>query len=489
MPFSLLISIISIAMKKRISLLIACIFLVAFYFLPESVNLSHEALCAIGIFLASLTLWIGVSIDWPSLITILLVGFLPSYGFSKTLSSAFGNSTVAFLLFTFALVYPLGQTNFVRRTTISFITNKFAAKGPWHFVTLLFMAEVVLGLFISPSVLFVAFIPFLQDIFDVLELKKGSRTANMLMLGTAFAISLSSGMTPIGHVWPTLAMGAYASATGLSINQFEFMAIGIPCGIILTILMILMFKYLFKPNDINEVDPKKANVLKGSVPKADKKEIIILSTMALVVFLWIVPSLLKGVLPKFYEVVNSWTTAMPPILGCIILFLITIDNKTILNFKEVTSKGIMWGSILMTGAATLIAGVLQNVGVTDFLSKEISPFANNLSSFGIVLFFVAWVVIQTNFFSNIVTTTVVSTVAISLLINNSNVNVAVIICLIGFGAAICNMTPAGQSTINTVAIGSGYTTGKDMFIWGLLFAIMAIVVLSTIGYGIGLVII
>lgn len=472
-------------MKKKISLLLALLFLVIFYFLPESETLSHEALCVIGIFLASLTMWIGVSIDWPSLITILLIGFLPSFGFAKTFNSTFGNSTVMFLLFTFILVYPLSKTNFVRRTTISLITNKIAIKGPWYFVSFLFIAETLLGLFISPSVLFVAFLPFLEDIYNVLNLKKGSMSANMLMLGTAFCISLSSGMTPIGHVWPTLAMGAYQSATGISINQFEYMAIGIPCGFILVALLILVFKFIYKPNDINEINPKSALSLKSTSLKADKKEIIILLTVALVVILWIVPSLLKNVLPDVYTLINSWTTAMPPILGCIILFLVTIDGKPIINFKEASEKGVMWGAILMTGAATLIAGALQSVGVTDFLSTILSPIADNLGEVGIVLFFVAWVVIQTNFFSNIVTTTIVSTIAVSLLLTNNSVNLAVIICLIGFGAAICNMTPAGQSTINTVAIGSGYTTSKDMFIYGAIFAVLAIIVLACVGYTIG----
>ena len=472
-------------MKKKISLLLTLLFIIVFYFLPASEILSHEALCVIGIFLASLTMWIGVSIDWPSLITILLIGFLPSFGFAKTFNSTFGNSTVMFLLFTFILVYPLSKTNFVRRTTISLITNKIAIKGPWYFVSFLFIAETLLGLFISPSVLFVAFLPFLEDIYNVLNLKKGSMSANMLMLGTAFCISLSSGMTPIGHVWPTLAMGAYQSATGISINQFEYMAIGIPCGFLLVFLLILVFKFIYKPNDINEINPKSALSLKSTSLKADKKEIIILLTVALVVILWIVPSLLKNVLPDVYTLINSWTTAMPPILGCIILFLVTIDGKPIINFKEASEKGVMWGAILMTGAATLIAGALQSVGVTDFLSSILSPIADNLGEVGIVLFFVAWVVIQTNFFSNIVTTTIVSTIAVSLLLTNNSVNLAVIICLIGFGAAICNMTPAGQSTINTVAIGSGYTTSKDMFIYGAIFAALAIIVLSTIGYTIG----
>lgn len=104
------------------------------------------------------------SIDWPSLITVFLLGFLPHFGFGNTLKGTFGNTTVAFLLFTFMLVYPLSQTHFVRRCTVTFITNAIARRGPWSFVAFLFFAVTFMGLFISPSVLFVAFMPFLEDI-------------------------------------------------------------------------------------------------------------------------------------------------------------------------------------------------------------------------------------------------------------------------------------------------------------------------------------
>ena len=47
------------------------------------------------------------------------------------------------------------------------------------------------------------------------------------------------------------------------------------------------------------------------------------------------------------------------------------------------------------------------------------------------------------------------------------------------------MAPAGQPTNNPVAIGSGYTDAKSMFIWGGIFSIISIIIMSTIGYGIG----
>ena len=187
-----------------------------------------------------------------------------------------------------------------------------------YFVCFLFAAVTFMGLFVSPSVLFVAFMPFLEDIFQVLGVKKGGKTGNMIMMGTAFCISLSSGMTAIGHVWPTMAIGYYTAATGNDVNQFQYMAMGIPTGILLIILLILVFKFIYRPDDIHEIKPENAMGLRGTVPKADTKEKIILSVVGLTVFLWVGPSLIKGGFPELYKTINSWSTAMPPLLGCIL---------------------------------------------------------------------------------------------------------------------------------------------------------------------------
>ena len=472
--------------KEIIAFVIAAIVLVVFYIMPSTGSLSHEALCALGIFIVSLIMWIFVSIDWPSLITIFLVALLPSYGFNETLKGVFGNSTVAFLLFSFMLVYPLSKTNFVRRTTIAFITNKIAIKGPWYFVSFLMFAVTFIGLFISPSVLFVAFMPFLEDICNVLDIKKGSRVGSMLMMGSAFCISLSSGMTPIGHVWPTLAMSAYEGAYGVAINSFEYMAFAIPTGIVLVILLLLVFRFVMNPKDINVIDQKKVLVFKKEDSKMELSEKIILSVMILVVLLWITPSLFKSFWPEYYKLINGMTTAMPPLLGCILLFVIKIDGNRILDFKEVTTKGIMWGAILMTGAATLIGGLLTNeaLGISGFISSILSPIASSLNPSLLVLFFIAVAIIETNFSSNIVTTTLISSIiiAVSSAIPEGSVNIGALVACIGLCAAICNMTPAGQSTINTVAIGSGYTSSKDMFVYGLIFAVLAIICIAFVGY-------
>lgn len=447
------------------------------------------AVQTLGIFLGSLLLWITVSIDWPSLITLIALDIV--FGFGKTFTGAFGNSTVAFLLFTFALVYPLSKTNFIRRCAIAFITNKYAIKGQKQFVIFLTAALTFMGLFISPSVLFVAFVPFLEEIMNLLNIKKGSKDGNMLMMISAFTISLSSGMTAIGHVWPTIAMGAYTTATGNDINQFQYMLFGIPTGILIIVGMLFMFFHLYKPEF--DFSPEKVYHLKGTVPNPSPAEKKIIYTLILTVALWVIPSLVKGILPGFYKVINGYTTAFPPLLGCVILSILVDSNgQRIMNFKDTVSKGILWGAVLMTGTASWLGSCLTNedVGISTILTETLSPLTNGLPAMMLVLFFVVWAVIQTNFSSNIVTTTVVSSVVLSVTtaLPEGYISVAAITSIIGFCAAICNMTPAGQSTINTVAIGSGWTDTKSMFLWGAIFSLIAIVFITFVGYPIASVI-
>lgn len=95
----------------------------------------------------------------------------------------------------------------------------------------------------------------------------------MLMMGLVFCTSLSSGMTPIAHVFPVLSMGVFKSLTGSSISYGQYMLYAIPTGIIIFALMMLVFKFLMRPSTkkIN-LKSNEFDKMKKEIPSANQGE-------------------------------------------------------------------------------------------------------------------------------------------------------------------------------------------------------------------------
>ena len=146
-------------------------------FIPSFGGLSTEAIQVLFIFLGCLILWLTIGIDWPSLLCIFALGFVDSLGFSKVLSSSFGNATFIFLLFTFICTYALSKTSIIKRITLWFINTPLARKNGIWFSFLFLFSVLIVGLFTSPSVLFVVVLPILNEVFNIANIKKGDKIA------------------------------------------------------------------------------------------------------------------------------------------------------------------------------------------------------------------------------------------------------------------------------------------------------------------------
>ena len=307
-------------------------------FIPPFGGLPKDAMQVLFIFLGSLILWLTIGIDWPSLLCIFALGFVNSLGFSTVLSKSFGNSTFIFLLFTFICTYALSKTSIIKRITISFINFPLAKKNGMWFSFLFLFSVLIVGLFISPSVLFVVILPILNEILKIAKIEKGDKLGKALMMGLGFTVSISSGMTPIAHVFPILALEA-AGIQG-DVSTLSYMLFAIPVGLVVFLLMFIMLFVIYRPNikQLNNID---ASSLKNELKKITTTDIITLVTFLIVIVLWILPDIFKMFSPEIYKVMNGWTTAMPPILGTIALCVIKVDGKPILKIDE-AFKNVPW---------------------------------------------------------------------------------------------------------------------------------------------------
>ncbi|WBW49379.1 anion permease [Peptoniphilus equinus] len=478
------------SMGRFVTILIALVLMFAGRYVPAFPGLSPSGMQVLGIFAGVLILWLTVSIDWPSILLIGALAFVPELNFASILAGAYGGSTFVFLIFTFVVTYSLSQTTYIKRTAVAFISSSIASRGPWIFVTLYFASILFIGSFISPTVLFFVYLPILEEIYALLELEKGHKFAGMLMMGTVIMCGISSGMTPIAHVFPILAMSTYSEMYGRAINYGPYMASAIPVGLISAGLVILTFKYLLKPDTsaFAKFDAARITGVRGKTTRAEK---IVLWVFILVVALWVLPSLITpvittGLIFNVVTKIDALGTAFPPLLGLVILCILTDKGKPILNFSEAMSKGVSWSSVIMCAGTTALGSAITNgdIGVTAWISDRLAPLTANLPVIVMVLVFTLWAAVQTNLSSNMVTATVVSAAALTVTANIEGVNVASLIVNIGMMAAYAFATPPAMPCV-AIAGSSGWTTTTQMMIYGFIAMFISVVIATFVGYPIG----
>ena len=470
---------------------LALAFMFLFKYVPTFNGLSISGMQVLGIFIGVLILWLFIAIDWPSILALGALAFVPELKFSELLKGAYGNQTFVFLMYTFIVTYALSKTSFIKRVALSFINSKIAAKGPWYFVTLYFASIIFVGCFISPTVLFFVYLPIVEEIYHILTLKKGDKLASMLMMGTVIMCGISSGMTPIAHVFPLIAMGLYEDVYQVSVNYATFMSIAIPVGLLSAIGAIVLFKLILKP-DMSALKDFDQCSLTGVDGKLTKREKAIIGIFALVVILWVVPGFVKtflssGPIYEFNKYIDSFGTAMPPLIGIVLLSIIMIDGRPLLSFKEAMSDGVSWPSLIMCATTLALGSAITNtdIGITSWLSTNLSPIISSLAPMMMVFIFVLWAALQTNVSSNMVTSTFVTTAALAITTNAEGVNVAGIAILIGIMASYSFATPPAMPCV-AVASSSGWTDTLSMMKYGFLAMFVAVLVATFIGYPIAL---
>ena len=457
-----------------------CIALCLFFrFIPAPSGLTQDAMGVIGIFLGSLILWLTIGIDWPSLLCIFSIALLDSFNAKTVFAGSFGNEAFIFLLFTFICTYSLSKTPLIKRVAIWFTTNRLAKKGGWWLACMFWTSVLLLGLFISPSVLFVVVLPILNEILEVAHIEKGDKVGKMLIMGLGFTVSISSGMTPIAHVFPILAM----NAANISIGYVQYMAFAIPVGIISFLAMILMFRLILRP-DMSKLKDVDISQIKQSIPPFSKKEIISLIVFSFVLLLWIVPSLFKNACPQFYQFFNQYGTAMPAILGTLILCIIRVDGKALIDVGDAFKNGIPWASLIMCASTLILGSAMTNdsVGLKSFLQNSLSGSLASVPAIILLIIFGIWAMLQTNVSSNMVTATLVSAVASSVIASTGvALNLNAVVCIIGCLSCYAFATPPSMPHIAIVA-GSEYCDTKSVLTYGSILMTVSLIIALCVGY-------
>lgn len=450
-------------------------------------NIPTETYSVLAIFVSSLLLWLFVGIDWPSVMCIILLGLLPGMTYSQVFQLSFGNTTFVFLLFTFIVTHALEQTNYLKRISGWALNSDWAQQSPIRFIFAFFVVMLFIACFVSPTILFMIAFPLYEEIVQQFGFEKGNRNASIILIALYSTIAIGTAMTPINHVFAITAMGLYETAYGLAITNSQYMSFAVPAGLVIFILMLASIRWVWRL-DLSGLKVSNVKSL-DNLPPASRKEKWVLAVFIGVVAMWILPELLGVLLPEFGAFMKTAGIAFPPMLGALALSVIAVEGKPLIKLQDAIIKGVYWPSLLIVAATLSLGSVISNpdYGVTQLIESSLTPVLIQLSPILMVLVFVTWAGIQTNFSSNLVTASVVTTILITIAsaqADTISLNVAVVACLIGFMASLAYMTPPSMPYV-AISIGSGWTSARHAFTYGFYVLILSILAATFVGYPLG----
>lgn len=431
------------------------------------------------IFLASIILWINVSIEWPSLVTLLLLGMLPEIGFKNLGEISFGNQTFIFLIFTFAVTHVLIQTGALGKLTQKMMNIPWVGQSASHYLISFLVLTLLLACIFSPSVLFMFLFPMYESICQQCQMTKGDRTASLYLLVFISSIALGTAMTPINHIFALTAMSLFQESSGQSISYISYMSLGIPTGLCIFIPILVYTYHNIKGLTLNKLD----SVDKDNLTYTHRQKVSLI-LYGLMILLWLLPDILLLLFGwDIKAFVGNGSMVFPPLAICMIMLLINVENQPLGDVKEMFNHGLHWPSLLLLSSTLALGSVMANpdIGFIQSIQKIIPSTISQLSFWLVAMIFIIWAGIQTNVSSNLVTVSFVTTFLMTTMTNLPIPQIRMLAMMIGFMSSMAIMTPPAMPYVS-IAIGSQWTKSQVCLKYGGAVVMLSMLSLLIVGY-------
>lgn len=452
---------------------------------PTAFGLNAAGVSILCIFLGAMILLLFVNLAWPLLLCLLAYPVCGVYTISEALNMTLGSSVFWLVLLSGMLVSVLDECGVIKRIAIYFLNLRFVKKSPWIFVGTLFLCTLLIGSIMDPTALIVVMTALTGEILNALGVKKGDRFGEMLMLGILVFVGLSFGTTPIAHAVPMVIMPMFANVA--SINFLQYSIPGYISHLLFFVIYMLTMKYIFKV-DVSCVKNADLSELQNELGPMSKRAIISSIIYVGVILLWFLPNMLQGVFPGFYEFMNSLGEVSPLIAGTAAMCIIRVEGKPVMDLVTQIKTGAPWTACFPVATALILGGSLSNpeAGIIDMISTAATPTLSHVSPFVFVIIICCVATLVTNFTSNTVTATLLSTISVALIEGGaiSGVNAGALCFCIGATTALAFTTPPG-SAYATIVQTTGWLPMKKQISYGSFYALLGLIVTVLVAYPIG----
>ena len=364
--------------------------------------------------------------------------------------NSWSSSVIWLMLGGFFIAEAMSKTK-LDQAVFRFSISKFGSLPKYILLGLMLttaLFSMIMSNTATTAMMIASVLPFINT------LDKDSPFAKAMLIGISGAASIGGMGTIIGSPPNAIAVEAL-DAYGIPVGFLEWMMVGFPIAIILTLLFwfALTKKYIPRQKrmhiDIKEekLDPEDPNYRFERIKKR-----IVLSVLGITLLLWLTE--------KLHGVPAAMVSFVP-------IILLTMTG--IISGNDV--RKLPWDTLMLVAGGLTLGLAIKDTGLASFYVDKLDQ--TNLNFYAIVVIFGFLTVILSNIMSNTATATILIPISLILTFENP----VILPLVIGLCASTALYLPISTPP-NAIAFSTGKLEQKDFRFGGTLFGILGPIIIT-----------
>lgn len=135
--------------RQRNIIVAVLLFLLIRFLVPVSEVMLERDVISLGLFVATVYLWVTVAVDWPSLLSLALFILFGVYTPTEIYQISFGNTTVPMIILCLVLNEILIKAKVMDNITSWLVTRKIVVGKPYVFIGSFLLTALVFSLILE----------------------------------------------------------------------------------------------------------------------------------------------------------------------------------------------------------------------------------------------------------------------------------------------------------------------------------------------------
>ncbi len=481
--------------RRRLGRLLGPMVFLLVWFLPLS-SLDVPAHRLLAVFGLVVTFWVTEAIPLP--VTALLgpaLCVVCGVATGKEVFKNFGHPIIFLFLGSFLLAQGMFRHGLNRRIAFGIIGLKGVGQNPALLLGAFGGITAFLSMWISNTTSAAMMFPIGTAILSEMARQQAQQTGREihftqlkygtgLMLTTAFAASIGGLATPVGTPPNLIGISQLEKAGIINITFFQWMALGLPLAVALTIFLVLYLGRACPAEaSFSGANPAWIQQEKAKLGSMSRGELNVCIAFGITVALWLLPGIASLVLgsesPAYQWLRGHVPESVAALIGATLLFLLPVkasDGEFTLRWAD--AGQIDWGTILLFGGGLALGEVMFSTGLAKWAGEGLVDVFQVHSSLGLTVLFAVVGVLLTETTSNTASATMIVPVAIAVAqaAKINPVPPALAACL---GASLAFMLPVSTPP-NAIVFGSGCVPLTKMVRHGVVVDIVGVVLIVAI---------